>query len=209
MRSTRNAIFLTVNILATVIFLIIVIPPFILSPPHIIYETPPAGVTTPILVDERQLLILRKDLPDCFDNPSWNVTGCSVDKLNLDRFDFKNHSIAGHALNGLSCLDFPRQSVVKHPPKVEGVGKVTFLLASKYFPEPENHHYHCAYYVTIHFSDKEHIWSEFIFLDECWSNDPKCERRYTVLLTNPRQGRPVAGLAYDSQEQMLYFLVSK
>ncbi len=216
MRSIKNAIVPTCLTIITALLLIMVVPsliPYQMQPSQILSQTPLENISRPKLASDL-LLSLKSDFPDCFSDKNLqyfkfqNVTGCTVDKLNFDRYEIKNHSIIGHALSIPHCLDV-RQRIVKHPPRVERVGNVTFLLASESFPLPEEHHYHCAYYVTIQFGDGGYVWSEFIFLDECWSSDPKCERRYTVLLTNPRQGRPVAGLAYDSQEQMLYFLVSK
>ncbi len=155
----------------------------------------------------------RLDFPECYMDkrplellPGWDMTRCTLDI-------FEPSSSVYHlskTQSALCQLGDPDDGA-SGPPKTKRVGGVSFILSSKMFPESEWHHYHCAYYVTVNFSNGDYAQFEFQF-----NQDPGILRikasdypRYEATFTTVQHERPIAGLVFDRETQEIYYVVTK
>jgi len=155
--------------------------------------------------DPDPLADITEELDECFPGRLRRTTifYCSVDE-----FDTSNQSYwilgTGHRQceQGLPIDPIPDPTSHTNPSKLLRLGDVLFVLASDSFPFPNLHDDHCEYNITIHYRETgENYFGHFPI--------KLSESRYDFTLTQPREGKPIAGMIYDNEEDRMFYIVTK
>ncbi len=121
----------------------------------------------------------------------------------VDEFSFSDsYKIIRVTTKNELCLepDMRVPGMVLPPTDVKRIAGVTFLLSIN----PPDHTY-CAFRLTIQFGNRE--WFQGLLVAEGGPRGPI--ERYELVVTSPENGRPIAGMLYDSKTTEIFYLVTR
>lgn len=121
----------------------------------------------------------------------------------VDEFSFSgSYKIIRVTTKNELCLepDMRVPGMVLPPTEVKRIAGVTFLLSIN----PPAHTY-CAFRLTIQFGNGERFHG--LLVAEGGPRGPV--ERYELVITSPENGRPIAGMIYDTKTTEIFYLVTR